>query len=157
MKDISGKGINFGTDLGQAPGYYTNLADLAVHDFSGVSVEYSDDMLLISGSSERIFIGGDHLLVSKVLINEPSTSIEKQAELSFQLYPNPAINQLHLSRNNTEAATVIISDIQGREITSFVWLGSKMTLGLDNIAPGVYLLSVIEPDGNINHKLFAKQ
>ncbi len=66
-------------------------------------------------------------------------------ENTFQIYPNPFINEITIKNNKIESAEIIIYDLTSREIlhTNF---SNTMTLNTADFARGIYILEVRNSD-----------
>ena len=63
---------------------------------------------------------------------------------SFSVYPNPAIENITVTLNNRHADQIAVTDLAGRIVVSPMQNvnASVVEIGLGNLAPGVYVVSV---------------
>ena len=61
---------------------------------------------------------------------------------SFELYPNPTRNTVLITWSATGSSKVILTDLNGKVLTSQVVDETQTTLDLSNYTPGVYLITV---------------
>jgi hypothetical protein len=74
---------------------------------------------------------------------------------TFNFYPNPASNLVHLSSGN-EIEAVSLVDISGKLLVTQVISNTTGTISIENLPAGVYFMNVTI-DGNVkNHKLIVK-
>ncbi len=75
------------------------------------------------------------------------------SEKEFKVHPNPAIDKVSLELLTHSNCTASLSDLQGREIKSFVFSGTQYALDVSDLPVGVYLLSVKSD----NHKHYVRK
>jgi hypothetical protein len=61
---------------------------------------------------------------------------------SFELYPNPTRNTVQITWTATGSSKVILTDLNGKVLSSQVVNETQTTLDLSNYTPGVYLITV---------------
>lgn len=77
-------------------------------------------------------------------------------QLGWSLYPNPANDMLNVQTPATiKGMAYHILDISGREVVAGVFNESRIEIS--NLLPGVYLLSVMDEEGNVSVQRFMKQ
>jgi len=87
----------------------------------------------------------------------PSSSAEKNNNLHFQLFPNPASSDITISTKET-LAQITIYDLQGRIlVNSIVAQGNKHTIDLSQLNSGVYMVKVIDSEGAVGVKKFVRR
>jgi hypothetical protein len=77
----------------------------------------------------------------------------------IEVYPNPANNVLILTvhgRINANNATIIITDITGRQLSKIPATGNKNYIDLAGLSSGVYVVKYVE-DGITKQSLFQKK
>jgi hypothetical protein len=61
----------------------------------------------------------------------------------IRIYPNPLKDKLFISRNGGgETATIILTDIQGRQVRSIQMAGSTQTIDMRGLPAGVYVVRI---------------
>ncbi|MBW1298987.1 lytic polysaccharide monooxygenase [Aquimarina litoralis] len=163
--DLANNGLyQFSFDLNVAP-WYTNFST-ATQNFNSSSPQISLSGTGISGLDGDYYVtidDGNFVLVadnytlyfsnSKDAPNcntKVSDTINTDEVLAIKVYPNPAVNTLSLEQqydliNNS----VIISDINGRTIKSFIVKENTKRLPIDisDLESGLYLIRVLNPLG----------
>ncbi|MFK7772528.1 MAG: T9SS type A sorting domain-containing protein [Saprospiraceae bacterium] len=116
VRDISGGGVNFGSQLNVGPEFYASFEDLANQSFPNLSIDYTDEILTFEGNMERLFIGGDHLYIGNLLINETTSSVSNLEPIDFKLYPNPTTTEINLEGKNLPDSQIQIIDLSGKVV-----------------------------------------
>ncbi|MFN6944625.1 MAG: PKD domain-containing protein [Cytophagaceae bacterium] len=92
------------------------------------------------------YVDGDPETVTEFssveLRQELISSVSKQAATNFNVYPNPAVDQVTVSIAGNSYATVNILDVAGNKLLSASG-STDVTLNLGNIPSGYYLVQVI--------------
>ncbi len=106
-----------------------------------ITIRISD--YLLGGNGLNILeCGFDNFRIT----NGPQQTLEISENNFFQLFPNPTEGEFELivnSQTQKEVASVTVSDITGRTITSFTGpLSTDRKFSVDNLNPGVYLITV---------------
>lgn len=83
----------------------------------------------------------------------PKSNIEETTEpsmealledLSLQLFPNPAKNDINVSiSGDLELGTLEIHDVNGRMLRSARFQGNRMNVSLEGLAPGLYNMRLL--------------
>lgn len=157
VKDISGQGVNFGMELGVGPVYYPSFEDLANEAFEEVSVDYTDGILTIEGDIPRLYIGGEHLYIGNLLLNQTVTSVASVNILDWRLYPNPTTGEIRLTGDNLSGSMLQIvssagSIIARTEITTNDWYHD-----LSMLPRGTYWVVVRQDQQTLFSKMVTKQ
>ena len=66
----------------------------------------------------------------------------RQANTEFEIYPNPAISKITISRNNSLPEQLKITDITGRIILQQTITSGSAEINLPTIAKGIYLVII---------------
>lgn len=78
------------------------------------------------------------------------TGLAENSLSGLQLYPNPAQNQVTVDfRYQQEDLTLVLLNLQGQEMLRKSFSGTKTTLDLSTLSPGVYLLSSLDDAGKM--------
>ena len=100
------------------------------------------DTMYYSICNTEVPAGCDTAMI-KIYVDDWS-SVNQNLLLDLTLFPNPVIGEINLSATTPFEGVFSISDISGKII-----LNTKLTIpgaiNLDNLKPGVYLISVEEP------------
>ncbi len=138
---------------------YANCAT-AQESFNAGAVEASDPNqdILLSASIGQVFysenVAND---ISEIQgIQHPlrfeTLSIDTVAKenLTITIYPNPATTHFKLRFSNwTENLSYSISDINGKRLNGGRILSNDAAMPVQNLAAGIYLVSVTSPEGLI--------
>ena len=86
----------------------------------------------------------DETSIVTVVVNSGCDFTAGLDELSahFDLYPNPTRSSVQLSWTSTGSASVVLTDLNGKVLSSQVVDETQTTLDLYNYTPGVYLITV---------------
>ena len=86
----------------------------------------------------------DETSIVTVVVNSGCDFTAGLDELSahFDLYPNPTRSSVQLSWTSTGSASVVLTDLNGKVLSSQVVDETQTTLDLSNYTPGVYLITV---------------
>ena len=85
----------------------------------------------------------------------PVLGIEhNESSAHFELYPNPA-NENLIIKTDATFNNYAIADLSGRVILSGQLI--QNTISVATLESGVYLLSLVDPEGNVTEKKFVKQ
>ncbi|MFN8285331.1 MAG: T9SS type A sorting domain-containing protein [Chitinophagales bacterium] len=70
-----------------------------------------------------------------------STGIEESAlPVSLHLFPNPTNSKLQIVRSNNEVEEAELLDMNGRKIKSFYFTAEALTIDVNFLSPGMYIL-----------------
>jgi len=74
------------------------------------------------------------------------------------IFPNPAEEKVSIQSENTDLATVYLSDITGRTISEYYKsnLSIPFEISLEDITPGIYLIRVVSEGFTKNYKIIRK-
>lgn len=61
---------------------------------------------------------------------------------NLHIYPNPAKDEVKILFEQETNAQIVLSDLQGKIITSAVFSGISHTVSLENLSPGMYVLQI---------------
>jgi hypothetical protein len=77
-------------------------------------------------------------------------------QISFGLYPNPANNLLNIQLPHTEEFNVVIYDMTGRELLQISQAQGNMSLPLESLEKGVYIIKV-QSESSTGFRKFIKE
>lgn len=84
--------------------------------------------------------------------NDP-TGVREAARADMKVYPNPATDLLHIEWKNAvqnAAVSLTLSNLAGQKVYNeqLSWKGQSLQISTGSLAPGLYLLSVADAQGN---------
>ncbi len=83
------------------------------------------------------------IAIDDIYIGDIVTNISKiKSSPSFNLYPNPAKNQLTIELENNSSETILIHDISGRLVKRFQSNSSSTTIDISELESGLYFISL---------------
>ena len=91
--------------------------------------------------------------VDSVEINSGTTGITSIKKNDIALYPNPASESLMISRASTDAATIIIRNLQGETVLVKNTVGPTSTLDIHALPAGTYSVQLINGKESLQKKL----
>lgn len=116
---------------------------------------YSVDPKSISMKYLYLFLLMGFSLVLSGQEKPDQTTIDSQDSLEFDLYPNPASeNVVYITTRNNTGKDITVYDIFGKEV-----LSARITtkeLNISRLVPGVYFLQVVENNNSMTRKLVVK-
>ncbi len=103
-------------------------------------------------------LASDHLpVVTDFTINQEVLSVKEHTTLTQAIYPNPAENDITIQFKDTETYTITLFNSLGRTIFSTKQTTSKVTLPMNTLGSGLYLLKIRNSKGeNSRHKIIKK-
>jgi len=130
---------------------------------TGIMTDIAPEGLLFVPASESHT--GENLLIASnevsgtvaiYQINDLTVGInDKENSSEINIYPNPVKNNLTI---NVEAnSTIIVSNSLGQNIIGEKAKNSKTNLNVNNLAEGIYNITIITPNNKIHHSKFVKQ
>lgn len=124
-------------------------------------VEQIDLSLLQNGVPhiDTVSVGGVFFFEVEILYNDyASLSSLKNEAIDFSVYPNPSTGVLNIKINNqtTSDATILITDMMGREISSINAVSTQTTVDLSNQSSGVYFVSVFTENAVSTQRIVIK-
>lgn len=104
---------------------------------------------------------GDVVYLSNVTYQEdPSSVAEYVNQVQFNVFPNPAVNEISLVMETNENISAEIFGIDGKKVKQFdvtdVQAGVKIPVDVQELAPGVYFVR-IATEGKTGIRKFVKQ
>jgi hypothetical protein len=76
-----------------------------------------------------------------------TAALDEVSAVSFEVFPNPAQEELHVIAATHPAKEVIISDLSGKVVTRQVPI--EQIVDLREMLPGMYLVQIVLEDGSI--------
>ncbi|QRR04255.1 T9SS type A sorting domain-containing protein [Dyadobacter sandarakinus] len=130
-----------------------NAATLAYEDKDVVpDVTYIYRIQGFSAAAESVIMT-DTIKTAPLLSVEPS-----QQDLVWQIYPNPAAEQLEISFRNPTTGTVTLANAKGQGVQSKALVAqTSLRLNLSALPAGIYIVSLIQKNGiTMSRKLLKK-
>ena len=143
VRNVSGGGINFGTELNIGTEYYPGFEELSDQNFEGLNIDYTDEVLTLEGNLERLFIGGDHLYISNLLINDFPTATTVLEQPNLQLYPNPVTNEINITGEGLTGSDIQIVDVNGRVVFREIANSEKWQGNISSLTTGVFWIQIL--------------
>lgn len=79
------------------------------------------------------------------VMHQQIEGIETGADIALQVYPNPTSNVLNISmQGNTENAILRLFDITGREVVHHAVNGNSVTINVETLPKGIYILRIAD-------------
>ncbi len=98
--------------------------------------------LQMKADSARVFYNGNSPCTC---VTNPLAVKENSNELHFQLYPNPASDNITISyKPENGNATLEIYDVTGKRIATEMISKSSTVIDLKNLSPGIYLIRIAD-------------
>ncbi len=79
---------------------------------------------------------------SIVIISDPCAGIEENQELTFQLYPNPSNQVIHITSNSQELFEYAIYSMEGKLMLVGIMNDGMTSLSVVQFAPGKYFAKI---------------
>jgi hypothetical protein len=125
-------------------------------DFFSNVIETVDGGLLVNGSTNEGFAGGQNLWLVKLDSMgclEPDCWVGvEQADantLGVAVYPNPATDWLYLKYDNTHKITLEIFNLSGQRVLQHQHMAPKEGIEISHLPAGLYLLRFVDEVGNV--------
>lgn len=113
------------------------------HEHCYVARELPDGSYIACGKTESYSPDMDVMFLKLSSAGTLTAGIEKFAASSFNLFPNPAVNEVHLEISTNENASLSITDMSGREVVARANLApGRTTIPLEEHAAGVYFVTL---------------
>ena len=92
------------------------------------------------------------------VVQLPNNINENRTENQFEIYPNPAQNQITINRTNNKAASIIIYSLLGNVTYQSNLKDNEpyKIIDISNFANGIYFISLTDNKGEKNTKKFVK-
>jgi exonuclease III len=103
-----------------------------------------------------LYYMSDHLPIYMELEVGGGLGLQTDFEKDFNIYPNPAEDQLNVSYDGVSSFTLILSDMQGRELFQKDCQLMDNQVDMSDLNPGNYLLSIQNQKGSFTKKIIKK-
>jgi predicted esterase len=101
---------------------------------------------------------GGVIFLDNISFNDGKVGIKNLAKTTFQMYPNPATDQLFLSVGSGKIESVSLMDMTGREVYRHAEVGqSQVTLNLSSVPVGVYIVQAQTTAGPLSRKVVVQR
>jgi PKD repeat protein len=139
---------------------YTNLGSynvcLTVSSFLGCTSTYCDS-LTVDSLGNIIYKGISTGFTLQTTTPTVLTGLNNNAVANtIQLLPNPAHSQITISGNTSEINSYVLMNAIGQQIESGSFINHTYTLDVNELSQGVYVLRLINKNGNIINQKFLK-
>lgn len=74
----------------------------------------------------------------------------------FSMYPNPVVNQLTISSEDTQMNSITVVDVNGRMVKQSYVNATEAQINVSDLVAGVYMITIASPEGTSVQK-FVKQ
>jgi hypothetical protein len=102
--------------------------------------------------------GESKTITKEVFVNECGSGISSEAVNSINVYPNPAVDNLHLDLDDTVfPVNCEIYNSLGQLVKTMQLSNDLTVINVKDFASGVYQIKIIDGDGNVIVKSFEKQ
>jgi hypothetical protein len=100
----------------------------------------------------KSFVDERSVYLETALLCDQESGINQLLENELKLFPNPAKDFIYLYRgNNLTSCEIFLFDINGNLISQYTSNEKSIfEINITGLAPGIYLLSVVNEDGNSN-------
>ena len=110
------------------------------------------DSIMIIILSSTMMNSSSVLYVDDIALESSSVSIPNVEDFYGKIYPNPAVNQLHIQPDNEKAYEWTLTDLSGRALQTGKSTGETI-LDTKSYATGMYLLQIVAVGNISTHKV----
>ena len=110
------------------------------------------DSIMIIILSSTMMNSSSVLYVDDIALESSSVSIPNVEDFYGKIYPNPAVNQLHIQPDNEKAYEWTLTDLSGRTLQTGKSTGETI-LDTKSYATGMYLLQIVAVGNISTHKV----
>ncbi|MEL1243346.1 S8 family serine peptidase [Flavobacterium sp. DGU11] len=130
-----------------------NVDNIEKIEIPGASGEY-----VITVTKKGSLIGSTQSYSLIVTGIDETAGVDENAPKMFTMWPNPAQGQLNISlpQGAESNAAVELYDIQGRKMLKSSLNGGENTINIENLASGIYMVSVVNGDKTEAKKVVIK-
>jgi len=86
-----------------------------------------------------------------------SNDVIENTSNKYQLFPNPVNNKLYINSSLDENLSIIVYDINGREVLNNIIAGEQKNMDVSALKSGVYFLKIIDSNNFEIHKFIKKE
>ena len=86
-----------------------------------------------------------------------TNEIKNTTIAQLNVFPNPSSNIINVIIENykpTSAASIKVYDMQGKEVKHIASVNSENTISIEDLAPGQYILNLIDRNKKVANKTF---
>jgi hypothetical protein len=131
---------------------WTNSGNIDVSSMAGTEV-YIGFKYTSTDSESMTWEVDDILITGEVYVGQPESS----PELSMHLYPNPVRNQVQLRFADRSQKVVSVHSLLGTNLLQMTTDQQQLTLSLDHLKQGIYLVKVTNEQGQNTIQKLIKQ
>ncbi len=92
----------------------------------------------------------------QITCEKVSTGLLNAQTFDWDIYPNPASSQIHLSRRDRTPASISLESTSGQQLLSFDATQRNEVLDISTLSPGIYVLKVVTPKGRFVEKIIVQ-
>lgn len=132
---------------------YVDLSSLGIFDSLQFTLSSSDNGIF--GMNTPAFFCLDNLALSKA--QSTSSSSIKSIKDQTIIYPNPAQSQLYILKENAPFFQMALHSLDGKLISKKHSSTDYLSLDIESLSQGMYLLKIVDIHGMAENKVFIKQ
>lgn len=151
------------TRNGRVPvGYGTYTSDVAMPDYTPITVSFSNALEACDSLSIIILTGGlnpdpaTELYVDDVTVDFTPDQVGDRLADRFSVYPTPADGTLFVHAGDNNPYQCCLYDLTGKAVMEEGQAVGHSTLNVGNLVPGVYLLRITNGDGSTTKKVVVR-
>ena len=142
--DLTNEGILFHCEFLAVPTLYESINDLSQFN-DCIAVYITGNRVHLEGDLSGFHIGGDHVKVGNIVINEPfdfSTSTSVIENPNLEVFPNPVQDVLNINSKDLVTKNIRIFDTQGRLILNTTQSKFSHQVDMSNWNSGMYMTEI---------------
>jgi hypothetical protein len=145
--------LRSGTDINMLKPDIVVSPGATIYPFSGSPINFSSGPVTYTVTAEDIvtFQEWSVEVDTKEIISSPKNLDDKKA---FNIFPNPCKTQIHIKSNNniSDYFNVRIISMDSRVIYQEAYFSDEITLDLNDLKNGIYIIQINEKKGAAFHK-----
>ena len=114
------------------------------------------NIIILSSSNETPPAGSLLLIDSMWFDYTPSSLAEDRNEVQFDVYPNPATNQVTIRLNHETEAFISLTNLWGQDVFKQIIKDKTTSIDLSHLPKGIYLVKSNTKDANYIKKLILR-
>ncbi|MDH6251475.1 hypothetical protein M2347_001202 [Chryseobacterium sp. H1D6B] len=100
---------------------------------------------------------GYSINIDNLMIQSSSLATSEVSKISsFKIYPNPASDYINIS-SDSRISEIAIFDLSGKQLTTLKYENAPITIPVNNLSTGIYIIQVKNTDGSITSHKFIKK
>jgi len=131
-----------------------DLTTWEIEEASKFTLSYNADSTLSQRITESwssfdvAFVNSTKEVFSNYPLPPTGLRSHQTANLSISLYPNPASNKISVSNLQSDLATIIFTDIQGKVVSQTETKNTNTEIDIANLNKGIYFYTITDTKGN---------